>query len=164
MNHFKIFLTMLFIIFCITKLKAEIYYWTDENGVKRYSNSPPANVENVTILFKEYQFDKVADQKRRDADHKELKKLIEKIEKEDRRARMEEKSRLQEAKSNQLPSQEELIEAEKQRLQKKILELEARPFSYFGSEQKRRAHIDYYKKRLEVLRYYPDKYFSLPEK
>jgi len=143
---------------------AEIYQWVDENGVKRFSNSPPADAEDVDIIFEEKPYDQRADQERMEADQKELNKLIEKTEAEDRRARAKERQKLQEAKQEQAPSQEDLIVAEKRRLADKINVLEALPFSYFGSESKRRAQINYYRERLRLLTHNPDEYFSQPEK
>ena len=55
--------SIFFMLLCDTGLTAEIYYWTDENGVKHYSNTPP-DEENVKVEFKEYQHNKRADQRR----------------------------------------------------------------------------------------------------
>ena len=59
---------------------------------------------------------------------------------------------------------EERIEAEKERLENKIAELEEQPLEYFGSQKNKRTRIGFYKYRLETLEQDPDKYFSEPEK
>ena len=58
---------------------------------------------------------------------------------------------------------EERIAAEKEMLEDKIAELEAKPLDYFGSQKNKRARIGFYKYRLETLEQDPDKYFSEPE-
>ncbi len=157
-----IFLTILALmgLFCTPRLDAEIYHWVDEYGVKRYSNDPPLNIDKVDIIFREIPFDEATHQKQIEAEQEELQSLIQKLEKEDRQARAEEKRKLEEPEKNQPLSQEELIEAEQKRLRKKIIELEALPFSYFGTESKRRAHLDYYESKLRRLQSNPEQYFS----
>ena len=65
---------------------------------------------------------------------------------------------------NQELSQEDKIAAEKERLEEKIADLEAKPLEYFGSQKNKRTRIGFYKYRLETLEQDPDKYFSQPEK
>ena len=166
--HWRIFIFSAILalmgLFFTLQLDAEIYQWVDENGVKHYSNMPPANAGNVKIVSEEYQHDEAADQKRVKADQKKIDALTEKSKKEEQQASVEEQKKLEEAKQNQPPSQEERIESEKQRLQKKIIELEAQPLDYFGSQKNKRTRVGYYKYRLETLLQDPDKYFSEPEK
>ena len=61
-------------------------------------------------------------------------------------------------------SQEDKIAAEKERLEDKIADLEAKPLEYFGSQKNKRTRIGFYKYRLETLEQDPEKYFSEPEK
>ena len=158
-------------LFCTPQLDAEIYQWVDENGVKHYSNMPPANAGNAKIVSGEYKHDEAADQKRVKADQKKMDGLTEKIEKEEQKAKAAEEAKATEeaksaekAKRNQPPSKQERIESEKQRLQKKIIELEAQTLDYFGSQKNKLTTIGYYKYRLETLMQDPDKYFSEPDK
>jgi len=65
---------------------------------------------------------------------------------------------------NQELSQEDKIAAEKERLEEKIADLEAKPLEYFGSQKNKRTRIGFYKYRLETLEQDPEKYFSEPEK
>ena len=173
--HWRIFIFSAILaltgLFCTPQLDAEIYQWVDENGVKHYSNMPPANAGNVKIVSEEYKHDKAADQKRVKADQKKMDALTEKIKKEEQQSKAAEEAKATEeakavegAKQNQPPSKEERIESEKQRLQKKIIGLEAQTLDYFGSQKNKRTTIGYYKYRLETLMQDPDKYFSEPDK
>ena len=55
-------------LFCTPQLDAKIYQQIDENGVKHYSNSPPANAGNAKIVVDEYEHNEAADQERVKAD------------------------------------------------------------------------------------------------
>lgn len=95
--HWRIFtfwtILVLTGLFCTPQLDAEIYQWVDENGVKHYSNSPPADVGNVKIVSSEYRYDEAADQKRVEADQKKMDALTEKIKKEEPQAQVAEKAK-----------------------------------------------------------------------
>ena len=58
---------------------------------------------------------------------------------------------------------EEIIDAEKEMLEDKIAELEAKPLSYYGSQKNKRTRVGFYKYRLETLLKDPEKYFAEPE-
>jgi hypothetical protein len=164
MRFAVIFFAMLFIILGATTPYAEIYSWTDDNGVKHYSNAPPPADVKAEIKFNEYQTDDAADQKRTQSDKKELQALIQEIEAEEARVQAEQKRKEKEAEANKPPSEDELIEAEKQRLLDKIELLEARPLDYFGSQRNKIITIGYYKYRLEAILQDPEKYFKEPAK
>jgi hypothetical protein len=164
MKFTVIFFAILFIIPGATTLYAEIYSWTDDNGVKHYSNAPPPEDVNATIKFNEYQTDDAADQKRTQSDKKELQALIQEIEAEEARVQAEQKRKEAEAEANKQPSEEELIEAEKQRLLDKIEMLEAQPLDFYGSFRNKLMTIGFYKYRLEALLQNPEKYFKEPAK
>jgi Skp family chaperone for outer membrane proteins len=147
---------------CVSTLNADIYSWTDKDGVKHFSNVPPDDADDVNVEFKEYQHDEKADQQRFEVEQEEWKNLIREIEEEDNQAREEARQRAEEAEKNQLPSREQLIQAEKERLQNKIDELEKKPLEYFGSFKNKRIQIGFYKYRLQTLMQDPDKYFKEP--
>ena len=46
MKFLNVLVISVLTFFCVTTLNAEIYIWTDEKGVKHYSDQPPENVEN----------------------------------------------------------------------------------------------------------------------
>ena len=141
---------------------ADIYTWTDENGVKHFGNQPPENAADVKLVFKEKPHDEAADRKRTEADNKEITDLIRDLEEEEQRQAAENRKKAAKAKQNSEPSQMDRVEAESARLQAKIDDLVARPLDYFGSERNKRARIGYYRYRLEALNSDPDKYFKNP--
>lgn len=94
-----IFLTILALmaLFCAEQLNADIYQWVDENGVKHYSNAPPANAGNAKIVFDEHQHDKAA------TDQKTIDALIEEIKKKEQQAKaiLENQKKIMNVKQNQ---------------------------------------------------------------
>lgn len=159
----KIFKLLILLFFCtafiITFAHADIYSWTDEKGVKHYSNQPPPDVE-AKVVFEEYQHDSAADEKRIQMDQNEFQSLIKDLEAEEKKERAEAQRKAAEAKSNKQPSSQDRAAAEKARLENKIAELEARPLEDFGSQKNKRVRIGYYRYQLELLMQDPDKYFS----
>jgi hypothetical protein len=83
-------------------------------------------------------------------------------EKEDAAAQAEERKRVEKAEKNRKPTRQELIEAEKERLEKRIAYLEEQPLEFFGSQKNKTVRIGYYRYRLQALNEDPDKYFSQP--
>jgi hypothetical protein len=164
MTHKKlstIICTIFFIILGAANLSAEIYTWTDENGVKHFSNAPP-DVENARVDFKEYEYDKKADKRRTEEENEELESLIKDIEHTERKEKAAAEKKAAEAEKNRPPTTAERIEAERKRLIDKINELEEMPLDYFGSFSNKRNRIGFYKYRLEALEQNPDKYFKEP--
>ena len=150
------------ILLWVPASNADVYSWTDENGVKHFGNQPPDNAANAKLVFKEEPHDEAADQQRTETQNKELTELIRELEEEEERQKAEERKRTAEATQNQQPTQQDRVEAERARLEAKIAELVERPLDYFGSERNKRARIGYYRYRLEALNTDPDKYFSNP--
>ena len=146
----------------IPAASADIYSWTDENGVKHFGNQPPENAANVKIVFKEEPHDEKADQQRTEAQNRELTELIRDLEEEEQQQAAEKRKRAAEAEQNREPTQQERVEAERERLEAKIADLEEQPLEYFGSQKNKRVRIGYYRYRLEALNSDPDKYFSNP--
>jgi len=150
--------TMIIAGFLVTPLHADIYSWTDENGVKHFSNAPPADAENVTVEFKEYQHNAKADGQRFEMEQEEWESIFRQTEMEDRK----EREQAEAERRNRKPTRAELIESEKQRLINQITMLEAKPLEYFGSFKNKRVRIGFYRYRLETLTQNPDKYFKEP--
>ena len=147
--------------FCVSTLAAEIYIWTDEKGVKHYSDHPPENPESYDVQTETqtYQHDEEADKQRTEAEQKQLQDAIKEENENDEKQQQE----AAEAERNRPPTQEEKIAAEKEKLENKIAELEEQPLEYFGSQRNKIARIGYYRYRLEALLEDPDKYFKNPE-
>jgi Skp family chaperone for outer membrane proteins len=158
-----IFLYLLIgILLWVPASNADIYSWTDENGVKSFGNEPPENAANLKLIFKEAPHDAAADQQRTDTENRELTELIKELEEEEQRQAAEDRKKAAEAAQNRKPTQAEKVAAERERLETKIAELEEKPLEYFGSQKNKRVRIGYYRYRLEALNEDPAKYFSQP--
>jgi hypothetical protein len=165
MKFFNILIISALIFFCVSTSNAEIYTWTDENGVKHYSDTPPENEENYEVHTesKIFKYDEEADKKRTEADQKQIQSLIEEEDEIDEKQQQEKKLKAEEAKKNRPPTQEEKIAAEKEKLEKKISFLEEQPLEYFGNELNRHRYIEHYRSRLKMLLQNPNKYFNKPD-
>jgi len=150
------------ILLWVPASNADIYSWTDENGVKHFGNQPPENAASVKMVFKEEPHDAAADQQRTETQNRELTDLIRDLEEEEQRQAAEDRKKAAAAQQNRKPTQEEKVAAERERLEAKIAELEEKPLEYFGSQKNKRVRIGYYRYRLEALNADPDKYFSQP--
>ena len=153
-----IFLTLL----CFATLHADIYTWTDENGVKHYSNEPP-DKDDVQVEFQEQKGNQSTAQQNQQppgSQQREMDKLIRDIEADYQKEEAEQRRKANAAKKNQAPTREQRNAAEEKRLTDKIAELEEKPLDQFGSAKNKRSQIGYYKYRLQALREDPDKYFN----
>ncbi len=150
------------ILLWVPAANADVYSWTDENGVKHFGNQPPENAANLKMVFKEEPHDADADQQRTETQNRQLTDLIRDLEEEERRQAAEDRKKAAEAEQNREPTQEEKVAAERERLETKIAALEEKPLEYFGSQKNKRVRIGYYRYRLEALNEDPDKYFSNP--
>ena len=161
----KSLITIIFllgILVWVPASNADVYSWTDENGVKSFGNEPPENAANLKIIFKETPHDAADDQQRTDTENRELTNLIRDLDEEEQRQAAEDRKKAAETAQNRKPTQEEKVAAERERLETKIAELEEKPLEYFGSQKNKRVRIGYYRYRLQALNEDPDKYFSQP--
>jgi len=158
----RILIIFIFVIFGVSTLHADIYTWLDENGVRHYSDSPPEDAQDSKVTFPEYQYNEAADKKRFEMEQNEWDALITSIEAEDARDKAETQKKKAQAESERQPTQEELIAAEKERLENKIAFLEEQPLNYFGSQNNKRVRIGYYRYQLQELTANPEKYFKQP--
>ena len=162
MKCIKIFMILMLMAYGISTAVANVYTWVDENGVRHYSDSPPENAKDAQVVFPEYQYDEAADKSRTAADKKQVNALIQEIEAENAREQAEQTARANQAKLNRKPTQQELIAAEKERLEKKIAFLEQQPLEYFGSQRNKIVRLGYYHYQIQELMEDPDKYFKQP--
>jgi len=163
----KIFITAIVLAFALSVLgvansKADIYTWTDENGIKHYSDGPPAEAKGAKPAFPTYQYDEAADRERSESDAKAIEKDIKEIDEEYAQSEQEEQQREEEAEANRQPIMEERVEDERTKLNLKIAELESLPLDHFGSQSNKIRSIGYYKYRLADLEKDPEKYFREP--
>ena len=149
-------------VFGVGAPNAEVYTWTDEKGVKHFSDRPPADAKGAKPAFPSYEYDEAADKKRTETDSQELEKVVNTIDEEHEKAEQEERQRQEEAEETRPPTMGEKVVAEEEKLAQKIAELEAQPLEFFGSQRNKIRNIGYYKYRLEDLAKDPEKYFAEP--
>jgi hypothetical protein len=165
MKLFAALLGLIFTLTCFATLQADVYTWTDENGVKHYSNEPP-DKDDVQVKFQEHKDNQKAvqqNQQRPVDQQREMDKLIREIEADQSREEAEQRRKSKAAKKNKAPTREQSIADEEKRLSEKIAELEEAPLDQFGSAKNKRSQIGFYKYRLQALREDPDKYFNEPQ-
>ena len=162
MKSLCLFMIMMMTMVGISVVNADVYTWVDENGVRHYGDSPPEDAEDAKVMFPEYQYDEAADKNRGQQDQQQLKSLIESIEADNAREQEAARKKALEAQQNKKPTREELIAAEKARLEEKIAFLEGQPLEYFGSQRNKIVRIGFYRYQIEDLMKDPDKYFSQP--
>ena len=163
MKHIAVIMFLMVVLLWVPALNADIYTWTDENGVKHFGNQPPENATDARVVFKEEPYDEAADKQRTATQNNELTELIRELEAEEQQQAAEARRKAAEAEKNREPTREERIATEKERLEAKIADLVEKPLEYYGSERNKRARIGYYRYRLETLMSDPDKYFNQPE-
>ncbi len=165
MKLLNILIISMLTFFCVSTLNAEIYIWTDEKGVKHYSDHAPENEEDYEVQpgSQTSQHDQEADKKQTEAEQGQVQNFIKEADENYEKQQREEKLKAEEAEKNRPPTREEKIAAEQEKLEKKISELEEQPLEYFGSQKNKRVRIGYFRYQLEALLQDPDKYFKDPE-
>jgi len=165
MKLLNILIISLLTLMCVTILNAKVYTWTDENGVQHYSDQPPENEEDYEVQTEPPTSQPVeeADKKRTESEQKQIQDLTREADEILEKQQSEAKLKAEEAEKNRPPTQEEFIAAEKEKLEKKIAELEGLPLKYFGNEKNKHRHIAYYHIRLETLLQDPDQYYKIPK-
>jgi Domain of unknown function (DUF4124) len=150
-----------FMIPGLTYLGADVYRWSDSQGNTYYGNRPPAEGRNIKLMFKEVPSDPAANQQEPEAGPGATEAIIEELDEELRREAEDRKQK--EAAAGAPAARQDLIAGEKEKLEKKIAELEALPLEYFGSQKNKRVRIGYFQYRLETLMNNPQDYFNNPE-
>ena len=165
MKLLNVLIIFVLTFFCVPNLNADVYVWTDEKGVKHYSDHAPENVDDYEIQRESQpnQNDGETNNEQTDAEQKHVQEFIKDADENYENQQQEEKLKAEEEQKNQPPTQEEKIAAEKEKLEMKIAELEEQPLEYFGSQRNKIARIGFYRYRLEALLEDPDKYFKNPE-
>jgi len=151
---------IVFIIMIASPLEANIYSWTDSNGVKHFSNSPPPSDENSSIdVHREIAYDRAADEERWDLDRKEWEELKQNLEETENQIIQEKYSGGNTEESQSLA---EKIKNEKFRLELEITRLEKKPAISFAYDMDgKRAAIAFYRSRLKELETNPERYFNM---
>ncbi len=152
----SIAMVMVFIFAGLTAsgLQAEIYSWTDENGVKHYSHTPPAYRSVPIKTAPEIQPGPTTDQKTEKINEENIDAILEELDKE------EQASTPKPAKTQKPLPRWERIQKEKEKLEDKIQYIEDLPPRAFTNSRSRQAIIGRYQYRLDQLLSNPDAYFE----
>lgn len=152
-----------FVVPGLSYLSADVYRWTDGQGNVSYGNQPPSDARDIKLMFKETASAPGPGGAIREEEQRGAETIIKELENEERREEETARQKAESAKRSAPPNRDELIAAEKNRLEKKIAELEEKPLDYFGSQKNKRVRIGYYQYRLDTLMTNPDEYFASPE-
>ena len=144
------------VLLFITDLNAEnIYSWTDENGVRQYSNEAPGKDAKDVKIIKgiPYTQDDEKKSRQREAENRaaEIEREIER-EENDKKIEAEKKKAAQDKLNKK-------IHAEKERLQNEIRRIEQRSTRNFSLGMKK-SKIKEYQEKLDLLERSPEEYFA----
>ena len=154
MKPIAIVIILGFVCLTASGLEAEIYSWTDENGVKHYSNTPPADRAVQIKTAREIR------------PSPQVSKSTEKIDEENFEAILEEQDKAKKSSTptqgttQRKPSRQERIQIEQEKLEDKLAYLENLPPDAFANSRSRNVIIGQYQYRLQQLLSDPDSYFD----
>ena len=154
MKSITMVLVFIFIVLTASGVQAEIYSWTDENGVKHYSHTPPPDRSVPVKTAPEIQPSPTTDQEIEKINEENIDAILQALEKE------EQTSAPKPAKVQKPPSRQERIAAEKEKLEEKIAWLEQLPPQAFTNTRSKQAIIGRYQYRMQLLLSNPDEYFK----
>jgi hypothetical protein len=145
----------------VSGVQAEIYSWTDENGVKHYSHTPPPERSVPVETAPEIQSDPDALQQQEKINETNVEAILKELEKEsDEQAQAEAGSPPKAAATKKPPTRQERIAAEAEKLQEKIAWLEQLPPEAYTNSRSKQAIIGRYQYQLDQLQSNPDGYFK----
>jgi hypothetical protein len=147
---------IIFIFACLTTsgIEAEIYSWTDENGVRHYSNTPPADRAAQIKTAREIPPGPEVSQTRAKIDQENFEAVFEELDK------ANPSSAPTHSTTPQKPSRQERIQIEQEKLEEKLAYLENLPPDAFKNSRSRNVIIGQYQYRLQQLQSDPDSYFD----
>jgi hypothetical protein len=152
-----------FILPGLSYLSADIYQWTDNQGAVHFGNNVPSDAQNVKVVSKEISSGPAGSAPAPEPDAASTETIIQELEDSLQRER-EARKQADEVKKTAPPTSADSITREKERLEKKILELDQKPIEYYGGSPKvKAAQIGYYQSRLQALMADPGNYFKNPE-
>lgn len=164
MKYLPILVLSVLVLLFITDLNADnIYSWTDENGVRQYSNTAPGEDAKDVEIIKEIPHTQ-DDGKKSGQDANELDRVLDELEAENRAAEIEreEKDKKIEAEKNKA-AQDKLnkkIQTEKERLQNEIRRIKQLAAGGTFSLAMKKSKIKEYQEKLDLLERSPEEYFS----
>ena len=156
----SVFVVMFWVCPCLAG--ENIYTWTDNNGVKRFSDRQPDGVKHYdTIRISPDQSKYGASD---GGSRSEYDQMIEKVRQEQQQTEQERiqagADRATEEKRDEDAHKKERIEAERRQLQEKIDDLKKRPTGRAYSQSLKNARIEEIEKQLDKLKNSPDEYFQ----
>jgi hypothetical protein len=151
-----------FILPGLSYLSADIFRWTDKEGTVHFGNSVPPDAQNVKVVSKEITSGPAGNASAPEPGAKSIESILKEHE-EDLKREQEARKQSDAVQNTAPPASADAIATEKERLEKKIEELEQKPLEFFGSQQNKRVRIGYYKYRLQALMEDPENYFKNPE-
>jgi hypothetical protein len=149
-------IVIIFVFACLTAsgLEAEIYSWTDENGVKHYSHTPPADGATQIKTAREIPPSPEVSQSREKIDEENFEAILEEQDKANK------SSAPTHSTTQQKPSRQERIQIEQEKLEEKLAYLENLPADAFANSRSRNVIIGQHRYRLQQLLSNPDSYFD----
>ena len=149
-------MVMVFIFTGLTAsgVQAEIYSWTDENGVKHYSHTPPPDRSVPIKTAPELKSAPATDREIEKINEENIDAILKELEKE------EQASASKSAKTQKPTSRQGRIAAEKEKLEEKIAWLEQLPPEAYTNMRSKQAIIGRYRYRMRQLESNPDEYFQ----
>ena len=153
MKSVTIIMVFIFISLAASGVRAEIYSWTDENGVKHYSHTPPPDRSVPVKTAPEIQSDSITDQEIEKLNEENVDAILKALEE-------EQASAPKPAKIQKPPSRQDRIAAEKEKLEEKIAWLEQLPPEAYANARSKQAIIGRYRYRMEQLESNPNEYFK----
>jgi hypothetical protein len=134
--------------------QSEIYFWTDENGVKHYSQTPPSDHSLRVKTALEIQSNTSVDQNYEIINEENVEAILKQLDQEDA------VSAPKTAEIKKPPTRQERIQAAAENLEEKIKWLEQLPPQAYTNSRSKQAIIGRYQYRLQQLRSNPDAYFK----
>ena len=134
-------------------VQAEIYSWTDENGVKHYSHTPPPDRSVPIKAAPEIKSATKTDQEIEKINEENIDAILEELEKEDQA------SASKSARATKTSSRHDRIAAEREKLEEQIAWVEQLPPEAFTNSRSKQAIIGRFRYRMDQLDSNPDEYF-----
>ena len=164
MKYLPILVISILVLLLITDLNADkIYSWTDENGVRQYSNTAPGKDAEDVQIIKEIPHTQ-DDEKKSGPDANELDRVLDELEADKRAAEIErkEKDKKIEAEKNKAAQNKlnKKIQTEKERLQNEIRRIEQLALGGTFSLAMKKSKIKEYQEKIDLLERSPEEYFA----
>ncbi len=164
MKYFLILWFSGLVLLFIPDLNAgSIYTWTDENGVKRYSNAAPGEDAKDVEVIKEIPHTQ-ADNEKSEQNAKKLEQVLEGLEAENKAAEIEREQKNKEIeaekKKTAFDKLNKKVLIEKERLQNEIRRIEQLAIGGPYSLAMKKTKIKEYQDKLDLLERSPEEYFG----